>query len=223
MYKFLVVIIFFFCRWALTLPPRVCEEATSALWLTSLGAPLVAEVYRKLGWDRDSLSRHEPNGHNIAVMTRWNGDTPKSICHVFRHRGTFWVHRKSTVETASRKVGFDNARNYHFHCYLANSSARCFSIFIVHEVCCWSCAHQYSETFWLSLQLMYLSARSVLFSVDPFRRSHCLCDELLYCFGILFSFSYHLSMAGSFWYSTVRSGKELAGLHGWVVLIFYCP
>ena len=51
--------------------------------------PLVAEVYRKLGWDRDSLSRHEPNGHNIAVMTRWNGDTPKSICHVFRHRGTF--------------------------------------------------------------------------------------------------------------------------------------
>ena len=31
---------------------------------------------------------------------------------------------------------------------------------------------------------MSLSARSVLFSVDPFRRYHCLCDVLLYCFGI---------------------------------------
>ena len=122
---------------------------------------MVAEVYRKLGWDRDSLSRHEPNGHNIAV-------------------------------------GFDNARNYHFHCYLANSPARCFSIFIVHEVCCWSCAHQYCETFWLSLLRMSLSARSVLFSVDPFRRYHCLCDVLLYCFGIFVGFRYHLSMAGSF-------------------------
>ena len=29
----------FFCRWAFTLPPRFDKEATSALWLTSLGAP----------------------------------------------------------------------------------------------------------------------------------------------------------------------------------------
>ena len=29
----------FFCRWALTLTPRFDKEATSALWLTSLGAP----------------------------------------------------------------------------------------------------------------------------------------------------------------------------------------
>ena len=49
----------------------------------------------------------------------------------------------------------------------------------MHEVCCWSCAHQYSEKFWLSLLRMSLSACSVLFSVDPFRCSHCLCDELL--------------------------------------------
>ena len=51
---------------------------------------------------------------------------------------------------------------------------------------------------WLSLLRMSLSARSVLFSVDPFCRSHCLCDELLYCFGIFVGFRYHLSMAGSF-------------------------
>ena len=30
---------FFFCQWALTLPPCFHKEATSALWLTSLGAP----------------------------------------------------------------------------------------------------------------------------------------------------------------------------------------
>ena len=32
-----------------------------------------------------------------------------------------------------------------------------------------------SETFWLSLLRMSLSALSVLFSVDPFCRYHCLC------------------------------------------------
>jgi hypothetical protein len=40
---------FFWLR-ALTLPPRINKEATSALWLTSNGAPLDCKLEPKAGW-----------------------------------------------------------------------------------------------------------------------------------------------------------------------------
>ena len=43
-------VLFFFCRWALTLPPRFDKEATSALWLTSHGAPPDCRKLTGPGW-----------------------------------------------------------------------------------------------------------------------------------------------------------------------------
>ena len=53
-FKFSCFFFFFFCQWALTLPPRFGGEATSALWLTFHGAPPDCRKVTGPGWARGS-------------------------------------------------------------------------------------------------------------------------------------------------------------------------
>ena len=68
-----------FLWWALTLPPRISKEATSALWLTSHAAPSDCRRSTKslAGWG--FAEPGSSKGHNI-VMARWINDDPKVIC-----------------------------------------------------------------------------------------------------------------------------------------------
>ena len=53
---------FFFCRWALTLPPCFDKEATSALWLTSHGAPPDCRKLTGPGWAWGSPTPYRNGG-----------------------------------------------------------------------------------------------------------------------------------------------------------------
>ena len=76
-----------FWWWALTLPPRINEEATSALWLTSNGAPLDCRLSTACSAGEGFAEPGTSKRHNI-VMARWIGDDPSlgSSPIVIRHR-----------------------------------------------------------------------------------------------------------------------------------------
>jgi len=70
----------FFCLCAITLPPRFDKEVTSALWLTSHGAPPDCRnrPYTWLGWEFARLVLPE----DITwLWPWWIGDVPKDIYH----------------------------------------------------------------------------------------------------------------------------------------------
>ena len=70
----------FFCQWALTLPPgRFCREVTSALRLTSLGAPpdcrndwtRLGEGFARLVLPEDITSCYGPVDQRELLIVQW--------------------------------------------------------------------------------------------------------------------------------------------------------
>ena len=73
-------VIHFLWWWALALLPRINEEATSPLWLTSHGAPLGCRLSTVCSAGKRFAEPGASKRHNI-VMARWIGDDPRVISH----------------------------------------------------------------------------------------------------------------------------------------------
>ena len=71
---------FFFCGGRSLCPPRINKGATSALWLTSDGAPLDCRLV-----PNTRLARGSQGGYfqrtKQSVKARWIGDDPRVISH----------------------------------------------------------------------------------------------------------------------------------------------
>ena len=107
----LKIYIFFFSLRALALPPRINVGATSALWLTSTGAPLDCRLV--LGWQ--GVRRAGTSKGQNKVKARWIGDDPRVISHSDPSSGDSIEPIRSQVSRHPPGIVDTTAGAYHRH------------------------------------------------------------------------------------------------------------